>query len=59
MVVDGSTAADYSESDPYARATISGTEIIEDRKFAKHNRYLPLPQSAIDKNPKLEQNPEY
>ncbi|MDR0612602.1 MAG: RagB/SusD family nutrient uptake outer membrane protein [Dysgonamonadaceae bacterium] len=50
---------DYNESDPYARAVIDGTETVEDRKFAKHNRYLPLPQSAIDKNPKLEQNPGY
>jgi hypothetical protein len=46
----------YSESDPGLRATINGTEKLEDRKFAAHNRYLPIPQSAIDKNPQLEQN---
>jgi hypothetical protein len=50
---------DDAGTDPYTRATISGTEIIEERKFAAHNRYLPFPQSSIDKNPQLEQNPGY
>jgi hypothetical protein len=49
----------YDESNPYARATITGTEKIEDRKFAVYNRYLPIPQSAKDKNPQLEQNEGY
>ncbi|MDR2691047.1 MAG: RagB/SusD family nutrient uptake outer membrane protein [Dysgonamonadaceae bacterium] len=44
---------------PELRATVTGTEKIEDREFAPHNRFLPIPQSAIDKNPKLKQNPGY
>ena len=48
-------------SDPTMRATITPgkTEKIEDRTFADYNRYLPIPQSAIDKNPNLTQNPGY
>ncbi|MDR1200103.1 MAG: RagB/SusD family nutrient uptake outer membrane protein [Tannerellaceae bacterium] len=54
----------YNEPDPDARATVNVSEQatvgkIEDRKFAAYNRYLPLPQAAMDKNPKLEQNPGY
>jgi hypothetical protein len=48
-----------SEDDQYKRATIIGTVQIEDRKFATHNRYLPIPQSAHDKNPELTQNTGY
>ena len=50
---------DYDEANPYARATVTGTEKIEDRKFSPHNRYLPIPQTAIDKNPQLNQNEGY
>jgi hypothetical protein len=50
---------DYAESDPYKRAVVTGTEKIEDRKFAPNNRYLPIPQSARDKNPQLTQNNGY
>jgi hypothetical protein len=50
---------DNDETDQYKRATITGTEKIEDRKFATHNRYLPIPQSYIDRNPALTQNPGY
>jgi hypothetical protein len=55
---------DYDNPDPYSRATIdvnaSEQSIkIEDRKFASYNRYLPSPQTNIDKNPKLAQNPGY
>ena len=50
----------YKESDPYKRATITGTDIfIENRSFTVNNRYLPIPQDAIDKNPKLKQNTGY
>ncbi|MDR0699784.1 MAG: RagB/SusD family nutrient uptake outer membrane protein [Tannerella sp.] len=49
----------YAEPDPYSRATITGVEKIEDRKFASHNRYLPIPQTTIDKNPQLKQNDGY
>ena len=49
----------YNESDPEKKATISGKEKIEDRVFQKHMRYLPIPQSAIDKNPALKQNDGY
>ena len=50
---------DHAGADPYTRATITGTEKIEDRKFAAHNRYLPIPQDNIDKNPQLKQNDGY
>lgn len=48
-----------SEPDPTKRATISGTALVENRSFASYNRYLPIPQSAIDKNPNLKQNEGY
>ncbi len=50
---------DYSEPNPYKRAAVTGTETIEDRKFAPHNRYLPIPQGNIDNNPELVQNQGY
>lgn len=48
-------------ADPTMRATIdpSRTEKIEERTFQDFNRYLPIPQSARDKNPNLSQNPGY
>ena len=48
-------------ADPTMRATIAPgkTEKIEDRTFQDFNRYLPIPQSARDKNPNLSQNPGY
>ncbi len=54
----------YNEADPYKRATINvnaaaADRLIEDRSFAPHNRYLPIPQTSMDKNPKLQQNPGY
>lgn len=48
-----------SEPDPTKRATISGTALVENRAFSSYNRYLPIPQSAIDKNPNLKQNEGY
>lgn len=55
---------DYNESVPSRRATINvnapaSDKKIEDRKFAAHNRYNPIPQGAIDNNPALEQNQGY
>lgn len=48
------------ESDPYKRAVIStNREFIETRQFTEKNRYLPIPQGSIDKNPNLAQNPGY
>ena len=50
----------YDEEDPYQRAVMSDNSVvIEKRKFDAHNRYLPIPQSAKDKNSKLTQNPGY
>lgn len=51
----------YNEDDPYKRAVIEpgGSSLIETRKFAPYNRYLPIPQSSIDKNPNLKQNTGY
>ena len=49
----------YSETDEFKRAVISGVEKIEDRKFAVHNRYLPISQTNLDRNPKLIQNSGY
>lgn len=48
-----------SESNPFMRATISGTALIENRSFAVHNRYLPIKQDYLDKNPNLKQNTGY
>ena len=39
--------------------TVSGTDLVENRTFASHNQYLPIPQSALDKNKALVQNPGY
>lgn len=51
---------DYTEKDPYKRAVISEkTELVERRRFAVHNRYLPIPQEAMDLNDKLTQNDGY
>ncbi|MDR0574849.1 MAG: RagB/SusD family nutrient uptake outer membrane protein [Tannerella sp.] len=52
-------SVNYEEQNPYSRATVAGVEKIEDRKFSPHNRYLPIPQTAIDKNPQLKQNDGY
>lgn len=54
----------YDEPNPYKRAVIDtkaslSSRKIETRKFGPHNRYLPIPQTSRDKNPKLEQNPGY
>lgn len=54
----------YSESDVYKRATIdmaapADKKLVENRVFKAHNRYLPIPQSSRDKNPKLNQNNGY
>lgn len=49
----------YAESDPTKRAEVTGTEVIETRQFTSRNRYLPIPQTSIDKNPNLKQNPGY
>ena len=51
---------DYNGTDPYTRATITGTdEFIENRSFKVTNRYLPIPQKARDANPNLEPNEGY
>lgn len=55
---------DYSETNPTKRAVVdvnaaATDKKIEDRVFKTHNRYNPFPQSAIDNNPSLKQNPEY
>ena len=49
----------YSETDPYKRAVVKGEGFIENRQFAAKNRYLPIPQTSMDKNPKLKQNSGY
>jgi len=49
-----------NESDPYKRATVTGEALIETRKFAAKNRYLPISQTdVIDQNPNIDQNPGY
>jgi hypothetical protein len=52
-------SVNYDEQDEGLRATITGTAVVEPRTFAAYQRYLPIPQSAIDKNPKLKQNCGY
>jgi hypothetical protein len=49
----------YGEPDQFKRANITGTVVIESRKFAPHNRYLPISQSNLDRNQQLVQNPGY
>ncbi|MFV0482476.1 MAG: RagB/SusD family nutrient uptake outer membrane protein [Bacteroidales bacterium] len=54
----------YSETNPTKRAVIDvnaseSDKKIEDRVFSTFNRYNPIPQAAIDNNPKLEQNEGY
>ncbi|MDY3068060.1 MAG: RagB/SusD family nutrient uptake outer membrane protein [Parabacteroides sp.] len=54
----------YDETDPTRRAVIDiqaplEAKKIETRKFRLHNRYYPIPQSSIDKNPNLKQNEGY
>jgi len=50
---------DYSEQDPGKRAKVTGTVVLDNREFKPYHRYLPLPLSAMDTNPKLKQNPGY
>lgn len=54
---------DMNGSDPETRATITmGTDEerkIEDRIFKSTNRYLPIPQAALDANGMLKQNDGY
>jgi len=56
----------YNEPDPFKRATVTGTTLEESgRTFSVvPHRYMPIPQSSIDKGSKepgrrLEQNPGY
>ena len=49
----------YGESEPTKRAEITGTAGIETRQFSSRNRYLPIPQTSMDKNPNLKQNSGY
>lgn len=50
---------DVKLTDPTKRAKVTGTELIESRSFSARNRYLPIPQTSIDKNPNLNQNTGY
>ena len=50
---------DYNETDSYKRAVVTGKDLIENREFAAKNRYLPIPQDSMDKNPNLKQNSGY
>lgn len=54
----------YAQTDPTKKAVIDlnapvSERKIETRKFGTHNRYLPIPQGSIDKNPNLKQNIGY
>lgn len=53
---------DYEESNPELRAKIDQKDkwmLVEKRVFKPYNRYLPIPQTYRDKNPKLSQNDGY
>lgn len=50
---------DYNEPDPQKRAVITGTDLVETRTFAPYQRYLPIMQTHLEKNPNLTQNPGY
>lgn len=43
----------HNEPDKYKRATVTGTEPIDNRTFTERNRYLPISSGEISKNPKL------
>ena len=48
---------DMTGTNPETRATVSDTrEVVENRLFKPEFRYWPIPQSARNRNPKLEQN---
>ncbi len=54
----------HNEADVYKRATIdinasAEDRLVENRQFLPIHRYLPIPQSSIDKNPNLKQNTGY
>lgn len=48
-----------AEAEPTMRAKVTGTEVIETRKFEPKHRYLPLGTGLFDSNPNLKQNPGY
>lgn len=55
---------DMAGSNQFTRARINTAAtpsdlLIEERNFAPHMRYFPIPQANIDKNPKLEPTPGY
>lgn len=51
---------DMNGSDPETRATFNGkTTKIETRTFKTYNRYLPIPQGALDANPNLTKSDGY
>lgn len=55
---------DMNGANPETRATIkldaaADEKKIEDRVFKPYNRYFPIPQSDLDNNDKLVQNPGY
>lgn len=50
---------DPNEPDPTKRAVITGSELVEERVFKPHNRYLPIKQDYIRRNPNLKQNEGY
>lgn len=61
--VVGTVSMDASVA-PEMRATINPNaskkeRLIEERIFKPHHRYLPIPQSACNKNPQLTQNDGY
>lgn len=63
---DGTGGIDYKETNPLKRAQFvidaenPRAQKVENRKFAPFNRYYPIPQSAMDKNPAMtENNPGY
>lgn len=57
---------DYSQKDPNMRFVQTlpteankADRLIEPRTFSDYQRYLPIPQAEMDKNPKLTQTPGY
>jgi len=57
---------DYNQTDPDKRfvqtlptAANAADRLIENRAFQDYQRYLPIPQAEMDKNPKLTQTPGY
>lgn len=57
--VDMNTSTPEGERAKVNVSAPASERLVENRIFQPHMRYLPIPVKAIDRNPKLKQNPGY